>query len=286
MIAREKQMKIVELYQQGKSVEEIAKAVKLSVSSVRTFLSIYNKQKEPQVVEEQDKEEEQVENEVKQETPAEKDNEIEALKKEIENLKAQIETERNNFNQQIQVLQEQLSAQITHGLNSIVEQIKVVGQKTNNSTPTPQPEPEVRMPQMNIGQPATQDTTQSMAQIDPKLAWLENPLVQRVMDTILSKIGQPRQQQQDPLELLMREVQKIRLVQEAIKGVFPVETTTEPMEALGTFINNWVKFLASLKKAGIDAEKIIPNLVELTRLTEGITEKKETKIPVEETDIE
>ena len=86
-------MKIVELHQQGKSVEEIAKAVKLSVSSVRTFLSIYNKQKEPQVVEEQ------VENEVKQETPAEKNTEIEALKKEIENLKAQIETERNNFNQ-------------------------------------------------------------------------------------------------------------------------------------------------------------------------------------------
>jgi len=286
MIAREKQMKIVELYQQGKSVEEIAKAVKLSVSSVRTFLSIYNKQQEPQVVEEQ-KEEEQVEKEAKQETPAEKDTEIEALKKEIENLKAQIETERNNFNQQIQVLQEQLSAQITQGLNSIVEQIKVAGQKTNNSTPTPQPELEVRMPQMNIGQPATQDTTQSLAQIDPKLAWLENPLVQRVMDTILSKIGQPRQQQQqDPLELLMREVQKIRLVQEAIKGVFPVETTTEPMEALGTFINNWVKFLASLKKAGIDAEKIIPNLVELTRLTEGLTEKKETKIPAEETDIE
>jgi len=284
MIAREKQIKIVELYQQGKSVEEIAKAVKLSVSSVRTFLSIYNKQKEPQVVEQ--KEEEQVENEVKQETPAEKDTEIEALKKEIENLKAQIETERNNFNQQIQVLQEQLSAQITQGLNSIVEQIKVAGQKVNNPEHTPQPEPEVRMPQMNIGQPATQDTTQSLAQIDPKLAWLENPLVQRVMDTILSKIGQPRQQQQDPLELLMREVQKIRLVQEAIKGVFPVETTTEPMEALGTFINNWVKFLASLKKAGIDAEKIIPNLVELTRLTEGITEKKETKIPVEETDIE
>jgi len=104
MIAREKQMKIVELYQQGKSVEEIAKAVKLSVSSVRTFLSIYNKQKEPQVVEEQNKVEEQVveeqvENEVKQETPAEKNTEIEALKKEIENLKAQIETERNNFNQ-------------------------------------------------------------------------------------------------------------------------------------------------------------------------------------------
>ena len=322
MIAREKQLKILELYNAGKTIEEIAKIVKLAPNSVRTFLYVYSKQVDKDIQPSIDKQYSQLDtcqveqhkqyidnivgqynqaNSIETQSKQEPNNivqqdsqasiEVEQLKQEIDNLKAQIEAQKEIFSQQIKTIYEQLTEQVNQGINKVMEQLQSIHQVNNTSTSIPEPtsqEEEVRIPHTSLGQPIIQQNQPTnLTSINQRLAILEHPVVERILEAFLSRIGQPRQQE-DPVDILVRKVQEVEMIKKLVKDMFTSETSSsEPTETLASFINTWIKFLASLKKAGIQAEKIIPNLVELTRLTESLPESPTTK-PVEKqtTDIE